>query len=359
MRITISTAPSAHRLFRLIAKLTAGVLLLGLVLQPFTASASQITSRKVVLGTSQGATSTSHNFTFSLPTSTTVKSIDFLYCTTPSGACTMPSGLVTTTAALNGAPANLGTAGSWTIGGTPTNGRVQILNASNTGSPSAGSTVNFNTITNPTLSGNSTVFYVRITSYSDSAWTTALDTGTVANAVTNQIQVTASVSETLDFCAFQTGTTCAGGSGSTVALGTLSSSSATTATSKLIAGTNASGGYTVQYTGATLTGPTTIAATGTTGATSSTGTAQFGINAVSNSAPSVGSNPSGGSGAAATNYATGNTFSYVASTLTQIAQAAGASDDTLYTVSYLANIPSSQAAGAYSTTITYICTATF
>lgn len=359
MRTITRKATSNPNLFTFAAKIVAGVLLAGVVLQPFTASASQITSRSLTLGTSQGATSTSHNFTFTLPTSTTVKSIDFLYCTTASGSCTTPSGLTTTTAAINGSPGNLGGAGSWTVGGTPTNGRIQIANASNTGSPSAGSTVNFNTVTNPTLSGNSTVFYVRITSYSDAAWTTALDTGTVANAVTNQIQVTASVNETLDFCAFQTGSTCGAGSGSTVALGTLSSSAATTGTSKLVAGTNASSGYTVQYTGATLTGPSTIAPTGTTGATSTTGTAQFGINAVSNSSPSVGSNPSGGSGAAATNYATANTFSYVASTLTQIAQAAGATDDTLYTVSYLANIPASQAAGSYSTTITYICTATF
>jgi len=359
MKIITHATSSNPRLFRLVAKITAGVVLAGLVLQPFTASASQITSRSVVLGTSQGATSTSHDFTFTLPTSTTVKSIDFLYCTTASGACSTPSGLTTTTAAINGSPGNLGGAGSWTVGGTPTNGRIQITNASNTGSPSAGSTVNFNTITNPTLSGNSTVFYVRITSYSDASWSTPLDTGTVASAVTNQIQVTASVNETLDFCAFQTGTTCAGGTGSTVALGTLSSSAATTGTSKMIAGTNASTGYTVQYTGATLTGPSTIAATGTTGATSSTGTAQFGINAVSNSSPSVGSNPSGGSGTASTNYATGNTFSYVASTLTQIVHATAATDDTLYTVSYLANIPASQAAGSYSTTITYICTATF
>lgn len=359
MKITTPTPSSNPRLFRLVAKITAGVLLAAGMLQPFTASASQITSRSVVLGTSQGATSTSHNFTFTLPTSTTVKSIDFLYCTTASGTCTTPSGLTTTTAALNGSPGNLGGAGSWTIGGTPTNGRIQIANGSNTGSPSAGSTVNFNTIINPTLSGNSTVFYVRITSYSDASWTTALDTGTVASAVTNQIQVTASVNETLDFCAFQTGSTCGAGTGSTVALGTLSSSAASTGTSKLVAGTNAASGYTVQYTGATLTGPSTIAATGASGATSSTGTAQFGINAVANSSPSVGSDPSGGSGAAATHYATANTFSYVASTLTQIAQATGATDDTLYTVSYLANIPASQAAGSYSTTITYICTATF
>jgi hypothetical protein len=330
---------------------------------PFNAQASQITSRKVTLGTSQPTTSTSHNYTFTLPSATTVKSIDFTYCTAPSGTCTMPGSMVSTTAALNGAPTNLGSGGTWTVGGTPTNGRIQILNASNTGSPTAGATVNFNTITNPALSGNNQdTFYVRIVTYSDAGWATPIDSGVVAASVTNQIQVTASVDETLNFCAFQTGATCAAGSGTTVGLGTLSSSSATGGTSKLVAGTNANGGYTIQYTGTTLTGPSTIAATGTTGATSSPGSAQFGINIVANAGtpgPAQGAAPSGGSGTASTNYGTGNTYSFVPSTLTPIASAAGTSSDTLYTMSYLANIPSNQQAGSYSTTLTYICTATF
>jgi hypothetical protein len=346
-------------------RLIIGIFVLAIVFPLQVAQAAQITTRSLTLGTSQASTSTSHNYKFTAPTATTVLSADFLYCTTPSGSCTTPTGITTTTAALNGAPANLGSAGSWTIGGTPTNGRIQISNASNTGSPSANATVNFNTITNPSISGsNQNTFYVRVTTYSASNWTGVLDTGVVAGSVTNQIQVTASVDETLNFCAFQTGATCAAGSGTTVALGTLSSSAATSGTSKLIAGTNAASGYVIQYTGATLTcggcsGSPTIAATGTTGAASSTGSAQFGINAVSNTVPSVGSNASGGSGAASTNYATSNTFSYQASTLTQIASAAGASADTLYTISYLANIPSNQQAGSYSTTLTYICTATF
>lgn len=360
MKKLISKALSAPNLFQATARLTVVALLVSLAFPPLTASAAQITSRSVTLGTSQGATSTSHNFSFTLPSSTTVKSIDFTYCTTASGGCSTPSGLVTTTAALNGAPTGLGSAGTWTIGGTPTNGRIQLVNASNTSSPGA-ATVNFNTITNPTLSGNSTVFYVRIVSYSDAAWSTPVDSGTVASAVTNQIQVTASVNETLDFCAFQTGSTCAGGTGTTVALGTLSSSAATTGTSVLIAGTNGSTGYTVQYTGATLTqGSNTITATGSSGATSSAGSAQFGINVANNTGtPTVGAAPSGGSGTGASHYATANTFSYVPSTLTAIAQATAATADTLYTVSYLANIPASQPAGAYSTTLTYICTASF
>jgi hypothetical protein len=234
---------------------------------------------------------------------------------------------------------------------------MDISNASNTGSPSANITVNFSSVTNPTTVAP---YYVFITTYSGSGETGALDTGTVAAAVANQISVTGTVPEILDFCAFQTGSTCGGGSGTTVALGALSDSAATTGTSVFIAGTNASTGYVVQYTGATLTsGSNTITATGTTGASSATNSSQFGINVANNTSPTVGAAPSGGSGTGSTNYATANTFSYVASTLTQIASASAPTSDTLFTVSYLANISASQVPGAYSTTLTYICTPTF
>ncbi len=350
-----------------LTRLVIGALVIGVLAPIQVANAAQITNRKLTLGTSQASVSTTHNYTFTAPTGTTILSIDFTYCTTPSGTCTLPSGLTTTTATI-GSTSNLGSGGAWTIGGTPTNGRIQISNASNTGSPSAAATVNFNAVTNPSISGsNQNTFYVRIATYSAANWTGQLDTGVSAASVTNQIQVTANVDETLNFCAFQTGVNCSSGTGNTVAMGTLTSSAATGGSSKLVAGTNAASGYVIQYLGATLTcaacsGAPTIAATGTTGATSTTGSAQFGINAVANAGtpgPAQGSSPSGGSGSASTNYATGNTYSFQANTLTQIAAAVGSTADTLYTVSYLANIPSNQAAGSYSTTLTFICTATF
>jgi hypothetical protein len=37
----------------------------------------------------------------------------------------------------------------------------------------------------------------------------------------------------------------------------------------------------------------------------------------------------------------------------------GASDSQIYTNSYMVNVPGSQAAGTYTTTLTYICTPTF
>ncbi|HEX7260061.1 MAG TPA: hypothetical protein VF272_03990, partial [Candidatus Saccharimonadia bacterium] len=73
----------------------SAIIITGLLLSTFIpglAQAAQLTNRKVTLGTSQPSVSTTHNYTFTAPSATTVKSVDFTYCTTPSGTCTLPSG---------------------------------------------------------------------------------------------------------------------------------------------------------------------------------------------------------------------------------------------------------------------------
>jgi hypothetical protein len=127
----------------------------------------------------------------------------------------------------------------------------------------------------------------------------------------------------------------------------------------LTIGTNANGGYSLTYNGATLTsGANTITAMATKAA-SSTGSEQFGINLKNNTTPNVGADPAGGSGAASADYNTADQYRFVAGTTTAMASAAGPSADTTYTVSYIANVSSNTEAGAYSTTVTYICTGTF
>lgn len=121
----------------------------------------------------------------------------------------------------------------------------------------------------------------------------------------------------------------------------------------LIAGTNATGGYTITVQGATLTsGSDTIDAMGTE-VVSSAGTEQFGIRMTS----------SGGSGTVDTDY--DNTaadtyfFGATASTTDDVAAASGATADTTYSCYYLANIASNTEAGSYSTDLTYVATAQF
>lgn len=90
---------------------------------------------------------------------------------------------------------------------------------------------------------------------------------------------------------------------------------------------------------------------------SSPGTEQYGINLVANTSPSVGADPSGGSGAAASGYNTPDLFKYVAGNT--IATTATYSAQTTYTVSFIANAAATTPASIYNTTHTLICTATF
>jgi hypothetical protein len=75
------------------------------------------------------------------------------------------------------------------------------LNRTELGNESADAkTLTLNGITNPTLSGNFLTVYVRITVFSDDAYTTAVHEGTVAGSVNRQLVVTGRVQERLVFC---------------------------------------------------------------------------------------------------------------------------------------------------------------
>lgn len=317
---------------------------------PAIANAAQITARKVVIGSSLASAVTSYNFTFTLPTATTVQSVKFQACDTAGGACTQAgaaSGFSSSTspATLNGAPTGLGSAGTWTIN-TADATSLRILNASNTGAPGS-AVVNFNSVRNP--SATNSTFYIRITTYSDSAWTNQIDTGVVVASTAGQITVTAAVNETLTFTL----------SSATVALGTLTSSSTGAGTSSMTVATNATSGYSVGYSGATLTsGSNTITAMAA-AAASVQNSKQFGINLMSNTTPAIGSVKSGaGTGVVATGYDTANQFKFnVAGDV--VASSVGPTNANTFTTSYIANVDDIAAAGAYSTVITYTATANF
>lgn len=171
----------------------------------------------------------------------------------------------------------------------------------------------------------------------------------------DQVEVSTTVDPTLTFTITNNSVTLL----TAVAGNPDASNTAYNGSNTLAAGTNATGGYAITYNGATLTsGANTIDAMATK-TTSSNGTEQFGINLRDNATPNVGAEPSGGSGAPASDYNTADQYRFITATTTNLASASGPSADTTYTVSYIANIASNTQAGAYSTTITYICTGTF
>jgi hypothetical protein len=239
---------------------------------------------------------------------------------------------------------------------------LQIADSSNATAPSGAVTLTFNNVTNP--NNVNTTFYGWITTYSDAAWTpgNAIDSGVVAASTANQMTVSASVPETLTFCTGTSGitsTSCSGATGTSVGLGTLTTTSTGAATSQMGATTNAGSGYIITVNGTTLTsGANTIAAMSSS-TTSTQASSQFGINLVSNTTPSIGTNPSGaGSAAPFTGYGTTNNFKF--NNGDTVATSSGAADDfRLFTISYIANISNITPPGTYTTTLTYICTATY
>ena len=216
----------------------------------------------------------------------------------------------------------------------------------------------FTDITNPSSPGS---YYVRVQTFaSTDATGPASDYGGIAFAITNDLAVSAEVPPYLIFCTGVTigGLNCANATGDNIDFGELGSNRTGHGTSQILAATNADGGYNVTMDGTTLTSGNNVIAALTISDVSRPGTPQFGLNLRANSTPAGGSDPAG---PGLTNpqppYALANVYRFVAGE-TLITNSAP-DDARQYTASYIANVPTTQSAGVYVSTITYICLANF
>jgi hypothetical protein len=382
---------SGKRAVRLVVGLVCLVALLLYAIPVNYVYADQITTRSLTLqaGASDGGSKpggvVKHLFSFTLPAvgNPSVGSIKFQYCTIASGTCTTPNGLSTTSATLTSQSG----ATSFTIVNT-TNGSPYLTRTAS--SITAGTAVSYqlSTVTNPdntncggvTPASNNCAFYVRISTYAaTNATGSPIDTGTVAASTATQITLTGTMPESLIFCTGGTISTTSGvpdcstsTSGSITFNQPFSPSDTASATSQMAASTNANSGYSITYSGPTLTsGSNTVTAMGAPG-TPVRGTSQFGLNLVANttavSTPAVGTNiaPSANGtnykGEAISPYSTADTFRFNTSGDTVANSAnggAGPTDIQIYTVAYIVNANGAQAVGTYTTTLTYVCTATY
>lgn len=345
-------------------------------LQGQSVNAAQITVRSLTLqdGATDGGAKAGgivkHLFTFTPGTAgSSVGSIKFEYCTTASGTCTMPTGLITSSATLTQEDSD---ASGFTITNT-TNGAPYIHRTAATISGTPSLSYQLSNITNPTAVN--TTFFARISTYTSvDATGTAIDTGTVAASTSTQIVLSGTMPESLIFCAGATITAvndipdCSSVTTGAVSFNQLFSPTDTaTATSQMSASTNATGGYVITVNGATLTSGGNTIAPMTVQGNSTRGVSQFGMNMKLNttavSTVAVGAEvslPSNGTdlrGEAASGYQTVDNFKFV--TGNPVAQSATATNAQIFTASYIVNVPGSQTAGTYTTTLTYICTPTF
>lgn len=343
-------------------------------------SAAQITSRSLTLqaGVTDGGSMPSgvvnHFYAFTVPNvgDPNIGSIEFLYCTLAAGTCTTPSGLDTTAATMGTQSGATG----FTLVNT-TNGAPYITRTA--ASVVAGTSLTYQllAVTNPSTTNQT--FFVRISTFgSTNATGSPIDTGTVAASTASQIFLTGTMPESLVFCTGATISTtagvpdCATATSGAISFNQLFSPTDTaTATSQMAASTNAGVGYIITINGPTLTsGSNTVSAMNASVA-GVRGTSQFGLNLKANttttSTPAIGTevapaaNGTNYRGQAVVGYAAVDTFKFT--TADSVANSAnggaGGTDAQIFTVSYIVNVPGSQPAGTYTTTLTYICTPTF
>lgn len=360
----------------LVAKISIAGLAVSLLGFVAGVQAAALKDRSVTVSSSAGgATNATYTVAFKTAVSgDTIGSMQFEICDSPlpgvSCAASASSGVNSNGASLAGTGAtaavtNLG--GTWTKGATtgPGTSGTSVRYAAGspqteTGNPTI--TVMLTGVTNPT--GSNQQYYFRITTYSDIAFASQVDFGAVALSTANTVVVQGTMPESLVFCVGTTwSTNCSDIANATVDMGTFTPSATSTGTSVMGASTNAGSGYVITVNGTTMqSGANNIAACSSGCAQpAGVGSSQFGTNVVANTTPSVGADvtPTGAGygGAAAANYNTANTFRFVSGET--VASSSTVSNLQRFTNSYIVNVAGSQAAGVYTTTLTYICTATF
>ena len=285
----------------------------------------------------------------------------------------MPTGLVTTSATLNSQNGATGFTMVNTNNGAP---YITRTAATIPGAP-VGVSYQLGTVTNPTTPNQT--FYVRISSYATTnASGGSTDSGTVAASTAQQIILSGTMPESLVFCAGADISTtagvpdCATATSGIISFNQLFSPTDTaTATSEMAASTNAGSGYAITVNGPTLTSGSNTVSPMAVSAVGARGVSQFGmnlrLNTTTTSTTPVGAEvavPSNGTNyraQATTGYNTVDAFKFASgdAVADSASGGAGGSDAQILTASYMVNVPGSQPAGTYTTTLTYICTPTF
>lgn len=299
------------------------------------AAAANLTVRSVAIGSSVASATTTHNFTFTIPTAGLIGSLEFEYCTnTPfvGTACTSPSGLDVSSAVLSG---QTGAVGFTIDNGLTTANKLVITRPAAPNLASQPASYNFSNIINPSVN---TSTYVRISTFASSDTTgSRTDGGAVAFSTVNNVTVAGYVPPYLTFCvAITVSLNCSSASGSFISLGELSKTSANAATSQFSGATNDPGGFSASLAGNTMASGTNVIQPLNSPQTSSPGSSQFGINLVANSNPGVGQNPAGsGSSTASSGFNTSNQFKFANAVITS---SPIPTDFKIFTVSYLVNL---------------------
>lgn len=347
---------------RLIVRLPliAVILAFAGILMSRPAAADILYNRYLIVGSNSPSVVTTHSFTFDIPTTTDLGSIKFQYCANSSWftkPCDAPAGLDVSAAVLASQTGNTG----FSIDTADTTANTLVLNRSVSPGVVTSNNYVFSNITNPSTPGQAV--YVRISTHDTTDGSgTNNDTGAVAFAVQSIFNVNAYVPPFLQMCVgVSVAPDCSSATGDNVDLGILSSTTANKGTSQYSVATNDINGYVVYALGTTMTSGNNIIPSLSTPSASFPGTGQFGINLRANLVPVVGQDPVSmginSNGLPTPNYNIPNRFVY--NDGDSISSSALPSNYNRMTVSYLVNVPKTQAPGVYSSTFTYVATVQF
>lgn len=143
----------------------------------------------------------------------------------------------------------------------------------------------------------------------------------------------------------------------TANLGTLVDNMVKADTATFRAATTAKSGYAISVYGNSLSSTSHTITPLSSPSGPSTGNEQFGFNLRQNNNPTIGNDPSGGNGQAATGYSTADAYKFASGDT--IAESVNQSVYTNYTASFIGNISGVSDAGEYSTNLTIVLTGRF
>ncbi len=318
-------------------------------------SASSLTGRSVRIRSSSPGATTNHLFSFTFPSTTSIGSLSFEYCSNSpqiGAPCVAPVGLDASGVVLDSQTGEVG----FSKDGSSTANRIVLTRLPGLTS-AIPATYNFSNIINQSTP-NSTA-YVRIASYSSSDGTGAtVDDGAVAYSTASPLNVSGFVPPYLSFCVgVVVAIDCSNATGTRLNFGELSTKEPRYLSSQFSVATNDPTGYVTSVIGTTMTSGNNVIPALAVPLPSQAGVSQFGMNLRANSVPPIGANPAGiGTGVVASNYANPNHFFFKNGAM---ASSPLPSNYTAFTVSYIVNVNQTQPPGIYTTTLTYVASVAF
>lgn len=327
-----------------------------LIISSPASAAMRFQERSLYMNSARAGDTTSYKISFRYMSPQPVGSVDMLFCIDPipHHPCVTPPGLNVADAALVDQTGETG----FVIQSQSANHIVLTRPAA--GLTNASSSYTFDGIRN--ADDPNVAFAIRLRSHGTSNATgPQIDFGSVRGQNSSEIEIQTQVPPMLIFCvAEQVAENCESTNENYYSnLGELSPSSTLFTQSQMAVGTNASSGFVITANGAPMSAGTSVIGSPNAPTPSSPGVNQFGINLVSNTAPSVGRDPEGPwtNALPAATYSVPDRYKFVSGDV--VASSPNVSLMRKFTVSYIVNSSPDLRAGVYTTTLTYIASGRF